>query len=80
MYNVLTGADLGGGGGGGGGGPGARAPPPPIHNSHGVARYSFFNNLSVFKRTLIAERSDRPCTTFVAHIVFIPNRVWFVVG
>ena len=60
MYNVLTGAVLGGGGGGG-----ARSIIPLY--SHDVVRYSFFNNLSVFfKCRLIAERSDRP---FVAHIV-----------
>ena len=36
------------GGGGGGAAPGARAPPPPhLIYSRDVARYSFFNNLSV---------------------------------
>ena len=58
-YSVDTcaGVDLGGGGGGGGGGVGAHRglvpppppPPPRIQYSHDVARYSFFNNLSVFQ-------------------------------
>ena len=78
--------------GGGGGGPFNN----PMHAlySRDVARYSFFNNLSVscvFKRALIAERSDqaRSATSSVQSqrlqiekriSLFIPNRVWFVVG
>ena len=66
--HVLTGADLGGGTAG------MYPPPPPFNNptiySHDVARYSIIGVFScVFKRTLIAERSDRPCTAFVAHMV-----------
>ena len=61
-------------GGSRGGTAGMCPPPPPFNNptiySHDVARYSIIGVFScVFKRTLIAERSDRPCTAFVAHMV-----------
>ena len=39
---------MGGGGGGGRGRTGGTCHPPSPPHSHDVARYSFFNNLSVF--------------------------------